>query len=93
MASRDVNGDGLGHIDMGPGVDRGRRLFGMEEGRRLDGDRIDAGVEQALVAGEPREPARFGDAQRGASLFSENGLRGFYGPSASTDAAARMCRR
>jgi hypothetical protein len=31
-----------------------------------------------------------GDAQRGASLFSENGLRGFYGPSAGTDAAAEQ---
>ena len=31
-----------------------------------------------------------GDAQRGASLFSENGLRGFYGPAVGTDAAAEQ---
>jgi hypothetical protein len=31
-----------------------------------------------------------GDAQRGATYFSENGLRVFYGPSVGTDAAAEQ---
>ena len=31
-----------------------------------------------------------GDAQRAASLFSENGVRAFYGPAAATDAAGEQ---
>ncbi len=42
ITAGDVHGHGLGQVDVGAGVDRGRGLRRMEIGRRLDDDGVDA---------------------------------------------------
>jgi len=57
LAAGHVHGNGFGEVGVDAGIDRIGRLFRMKVGRAFDSHRIDAGIDQPLVAGQTDEAA------------------------------------
>ena len=73
QAAGDVDGHGLGHVDVATGVDGGLGLFGIEIGDVFDGDGFDPAIQKFLVSREAGESSTFLDAQ-GVAAFIDGVL-------------------
>ena len=73
QAARRVDGDRLGEVDVAAGGDGGRGLLGIEAGDVQHAQRLDAAVEDLLIARQAREAARLVHAEGLAAGVDEIG--------------------